>query len=55
MSDTSVLQYLGYQRLIVETNYGLGSAISIVVFILVAFASVFYVRLIRSRLMDAEP
>ncbi|HEY5648489.1 MAG TPA: sugar ABC transporter permease [Nitrospiria bacterium] len=51
-SDTSVLQYLGYQRLIVETNYGMGSAVSVVVFALIAAASVFYVRMIRTRLLE---
>ena len=54
-SGTSVLQYLGYQRLIVETNYGLGSAIAVVVFILTAAVSIFYVRAVGSRLFRETP
>ena len=51
-AGTSVLQYLGYQRLIVETNYGVGSAIAVIVFVLIAVFSVFYVRFIGRRLFE---
>ena len=51
-AGTSVLQYLGYQRLIVETNYGVGSAIAVIVFVLIAVFSVFYMRFIGRRLFE---
>ena len=54
-AGTSVLQYLGYQRLIVETNYGVGSAIAVIVFVLIAVFSVFYVRFIGRRLFEERP
>ena len=53
-AGTSVLQYLGYQRLIVETNYGVGSAIAVMVFLLIAVVSVFYIRTVSARLFGAH-
>jgi trehalose/maltose transport system permease protein len=49
-AGTSVLQYLGYQRLIIETNYGVGCAVSVLVFGLIAVVSVFYVKMVGARL-----
>jgi multiple sugar transport system permease protein len=51
-AGTGVLQYLGYQRLIVETNYGVGSAVAVVVFLLIAVFSVFYVRSVGTRIFE---
>ena len=53
-SGTSVLQYLGYQRLIVESNYGLGCAISVLVFLLIALVALFYIRTVSTRLFERE-
>lgn len=53
-SGTSVLQYLGYQRLIIETNYGVGCAVSVLVFALIAVVSVFYVRMVGARLFTEK-
>lgn len=54
-AGTSVLQYLGYQRLIIETNYGVGCAVSVLVFLLIAMASVFYVRMVGTQLFREKP
>ena len=53
-AGTSVLQYLGYQRLIVESNYGTGCAIAVVVFLLIAAVSVFYFRAVGTRLVEGK-
>jgi multiple sugar transport system permease protein len=50
-ADTSVLQYLGYQRLVNESDYGMGSALAVVVFVLIAIVSVFYVRWVGAALV----
>lgn len=51
-AGTGVLQYLGYQRLIVESNIGAGCAIAVVVFVLIAAVSVFYVRAVGTRIFE---
>jgi trehalose/maltose transport system permease protein len=53
-SGTSVLQYQGYKALFDQQDYGMGTAISAVVFLLVATMSVIYVRTVPSRLMEAD-
>ena len=53
-SGTSVLQFLGYKALFDQGNYGKGAAISAVVFLLIATMTVFYVRSVPSRLMEAD-
>lgn len=53
-AGTSVLQYLGYQRLIVETNYGVGCAIAVVVFLLIVSVSLLYLRIVGSRLFEVK-
>jgi len=47
---TSVLQFFGYKVLFGRQDYGFGSAISCVVFLLIALVAVFYVRAMGSRL-----
>lgn len=53
-ADTSVLQYLGYQRLVNESDYGMGSALAVVVFVLIAIVSVFYVRWVGAALVRED-
>jgi multiple sugar transport system permease protein len=53
-SGTSVLQYLGYQRMIVESNYGTGCAVAVVVFVLIAAVSVFYFRAVGTTLLEEK-
>jgi len=53
-AGTDVLQYLGYQRLIVESNFGVGCAVAVVTFVLIAAVSVVYVRAVSARLFEAE-
>jgi multiple sugar transport system permease protein len=53
-SGTGVLQFLGYKALFDQEDYGRGAAISAVVFILIATMTVFYVRAVPSRLMEAD-
>jgi len=53
-AGTSVLQYLGYQRLINESDYGMGSALAVVVFLLIGVVSVFYVRFVGAALVRGE-
>jgi multiple sugar transport system permease protein len=54
-AGTDVLQYLGYQRLIVENNYGVGCAVAVVTFLLIAAVAAVYVRIVSTRLFEAEP
>jgi trehalose/maltose transport system permease protein len=53
-AGTDVLQYLGYQRLIVESNFGVGCAVAVVTFVLIAAVSIVYVRAVSARLFEAE-
>ena len=51
---TGVLQFLGYKALFDQGDYGYGTAISTVVFLLIAVMSVFYVRSVPSPLLEAR-
>jgi multiple sugar transport system permease protein len=53
-SGTAVLQFLGYKALFDQEDYGRGAAISAVVFLLIAAMTVFYVRSVPSRLLEAD-
>jgi trehalose/maltose transport system permease protein len=53
-SGTSVLQFQGYKALFDQQDYGTGAAISAVVFLLIATMSVFYVKSVPTRLMEAD-
>jgi multiple sugar transport system permease protein len=46
---TSVLQYFGYLKMFPEQQYGYGSAVSVVVFLIIALLSVVLVRTIGRR------
>lgn len=50
---TSVLQFYGYQKMFPEQQFGYGSAISIVVFVMIAAVSVFTIRTLRARLLES--
>lgn len=52
--STNVLQFYGYKKMFAEGLLGYGSAISVVVFILTFIISLFYIRMIGSRLMRDE-
>jgi multiple sugar transport system permease protein len=49
---TSVLQFLGYKAYFDQGDLGYGTAISTVVFGLVALAAVFYVKVLQTRLLE---
>ncbi|HOP47674.1 MAG TPA: sugar ABC transporter permease [Desulfobacteraceae bacterium] len=51
---TNVLQLYGYRKLFVEGLMGYGSAISVVIFIIILFLAVLYVHLAGRRLMEAR-
>lgn len=48
---TGVLQFFGYKILFGRQDYGFGSAISCVVFLLIAITALFYVRIVGSRVL----
>ncbi|MBI4566208.1 MAG: sugar ABC transporter permease [Planctomycetes bacterium] len=49
---TSVLQFYGYKVLFGRQDYGFGSAISCLVFFLIAIVAFFYVRTVGTRLFE---
>lgn len=49
---TDVLQFLGYQAYFDQGDLGYGSAISTVVFGMVALVAVFYVKVLQTRLLE---
>jgi multiple sugar transport system permease protein len=49
---TSVLQFLGYKAFFDQGDLGYGSAISTIVFGMVALTAVFYLKVVRTRLME---
>jgi multiple sugar transport system permease protein len=49
---TSVLQFLGYKAYFDQGDLGYGTAISTVVFGLVALVAVFYVKVLQTRLLE---
>ncbi len=53
-NSTNVLQFYGYKRLFTEGNMGYGSAISVLVFLIILILSIFYIKLLGSRLMEKE-
>jgi multiple sugar transport system permease protein len=50
--STNVLQFYGYQKMFPEGQFGYGSAISVVVFVIIAAISVFFVRTIGSKVFE---
>ncbi len=53
-NSTNVLQFYGYKRLFTEGNMGYGSTISVLVFLIILILSIFYIKLLGSRLMEKE-
>jgi multiple sugar transport system permease protein len=53
-NSTSVLQFYGYKRLFTEGDMGYGSAVSVLVFLIIFLLSISYIKLIGSRLMAKE-
>jgi ABC-type sugar transport system permease subunit len=51
---TSVLQYLGYKAFFDQGDLGYGSAISALVFGMVALVAVFYVKVAQTRLLEGS-
>ena len=50
--DTQSVSILGYQQLISRLNLGLGSAVSVLIFICVLFIAVFFVKFLGARQPD---
>jgi multiple sugar transport system permease protein len=51
--STNVLQFYGYQKMFPEQQFGYGSAISILVFLMIAMFVVFTIRMMRSRILES--
>lgn len=51
---TQVLQYYGYQTLFTEGRMGYGAAISVTVFLAIFFISLFYLRVVGSKLLEKD-
>lgn len=51
-SATSVLQFYGYKRMFTEGDLGYGAAVSVVVFGIIFVVSMFYVRVVGTRLFE---
>jgi len=51
---TQVIQFYGYKTLFTEGRVGYGTAVSITVFLTIFFLSLFYVRMVGSKLLDRE-
>ena len=49
---TSVLQFFGYKRMFTEGDLGYGAAVSVVVFLIIFVISMFYVRMVGTRLFE---
>lgn len=49
---TSVLQFYGYQKLFPEQQFGYGSAISILVFVMIAIVAYFAIRTVSTRVFE---
>jgi multiple sugar transport system permease protein len=52
-NSTSVLQFYGYQKMFPEQQFGYGSAISVLVFLMIAIFSYFAVRMISARIGES--
>ena len=50
--STNVLQYFGYQKMFPEQQFGYGSAVSVVVFLLIAVASIILIKSVRTRVFE---
>jgi len=50
--STSVLQFYGYQKMFPEQQFGYGSAVSVVVFIIVGLLSLATIRLVGTRVLE---
>jgi multiple sugar transport system permease protein len=51
--STNVLQFYGYQKMFPEEQFGYGSAVSIMVFVMIAIVAVFTIRTLGSRLYES--
>ena len=52
--STLVLQYYGYKTLFTEGRLGYGTTISVTVFLMIFILSLFYIRLVGTRLLSRE-
>ena len=52
--DTQSVSILGYQQLISRLNLGLGSAVSVLIFVCVLFIAVFFVKFLGARQPDGS-
>jgi len=50
--STNVLQYFGYQKMFPEQQFGYGSAVSVIVFLLIAMASLILIKSVRTRVFE---
>jgi multiple sugar transport system permease protein len=53
--DTESVSILGYNQLISRTNLGLGSAVSVLIFIAVVLIAVAFVRAFNVRMAEGRP
>ncbi len=53
--NTESVSILGYNQLISRTNLGLGSAVSVLIFILALFIAFAFIRLLGVRMTDGRP
>jgi multiple sugar transport system permease protein len=53
--NTESVSILGYNQLISRTNLGLGSAVSVLIFIAVILIAFAFVRLFNVRMADGRP
>jgi multiple sugar transport system permease protein len=50
--STNVLQYYGYQKMFPEQQFGYGSAISVLVFVMIALVAIILIRSVRTRIYE---
>ena len=53
--DTESVSILGFNQLISRLNLGLGSAVSVLIFICVLAIATFYVRVLGTRVEEGRP
>jgi multiple sugar transport system permease protein len=53
--NTESVSILGYNQLISRTNLGLGSAVSVLIFILALVIAFGFIRLLGVRMTDGRP
>ena len=51
--STNVLQYYGYQTMFPQQQFGYGSAISVLVFVMIAMVAMILIRSIRTRIFES--